>query len=127
MVTSLEDARALAQLVRGQKARFLVGQTMRFDRQFMMAKKLFDDGDLGDLIALESYYVHDMRPVFEFTPWRLQVPQDLMFGGCVHSIDVIRAFGGDIDTVHANAVKGNVTEAYPIADNFFINVKFKDF
>ena len=125
MVTRLEDAKKMAALVRKKKVKFLVGQTMRFDRQFMTAKKLFDDGDLGKLIALESYYVHDMRPVFKSTPWRLTMPQDLMFGGCVHSIDVIRAFGGDVDTVHANVVKGNLTKQYPLPDNFFLNLKFK--
>lgn len=125
MVTRIEDAKRLAGLVRKNGVKFLVGQTMRFDRQFLAAKKLFEDGDLGDLIALESYYVHDMRPVYELTPWRKSVPQDLMFGGCVHSIDVIRAFGGDVESVHALAVKGNLTEGYPIADNFFINLQFK--
>ncbi len=125
MVTALDDAKKLVTLVREKEAKFLVGQTMRFDRQFLAARKMFDDGDLGELIALESYYVHDMRPVFEFTPWRLKAPQDFMFGGCVHSIDVIRAFGGDIESVHAVARKGNLTEEYPIADNFFINLKFK--
>ena len=125
MVASLEDARRLVSLVREKGVKFLVGQTMRFDRQFMAARKLFADGDLGGLIALESYYVHDMRPVYEFTPWRMTVPQDLMFGGCVHSIDVIRAFGGDIESVHAVAREGGLTPDYPIPDNFFINVKFK--
>lgn len=124
MVTRLEDASRLVALVREKGVKFLVGQTMRFDRQFLAAKRLLDDGDLGDVIALESHYVHDMRPVFEFTPWRLTAPQDFMFGGCVHSIDVIRAFGGDIDTVHANAVKGGITREYPLADNFFLNIRF---
>jgi predicted dehydrogenase len=125
MVTSLDDAKRLVALVRDKKVKFLVGQTMRFDRQFQTAKKLQDDGDLGELIAVESYYVHDLRAIFDFTPWRLTAPQDLMFGGCVHSLDVTRAFAGDIDSVHANAIKGNLTEAYPLQDNFFINVKFK--
>lgn len=125
MVTRLEDAQKLVSLVREKKVKFMVGQTMRFDRQFLNAKRLFDDGTLGNLIALESFYVHDMRPVYEFTPWRKTVPQDLMFGGCVHSIDVIRAFGGDIETVHAFANQGGLTEGYPIQDNFFLNLKFK--
>jgi predicted dehydrogenase len=125
MVTSLEDAKALVRLVRETRLKFLVGQTMRFDRQFVMARKLLDDGELGRLIALESYYVHDLRGIFAATPWRLTAPQDFMFGGCVHSLDVIRAFGGDIDTVHANAVKGDLTPEYPLPDNFFINVRFK--
>ena len=126
MVTKLEDAKRLVELTRKKKVKFLVGQTMRFDRQFLTAKRLFDDGDLGRPIALESYYVHDMRPVYKTTPWRKTVPQDMMFGGCVHSIDVIRAFGGDVESVHAVAVKGNLTEDYPIADNFYLNLQFKN-
>ena len=125
MVTKLADAQTLVKRVREQKVKFMVGQTMRFDRQFLNAKTLYDDGQLGDLIALESFYIHDMRPVYAGTPWRKTVPQDLMFGGCVHSIDVIRAFGGDVDTVHANAIKGNLTPDYPIADNYFLNLKFR--
>lgn len=125
MVTKLDDARRLVKLTREKKAKFLVGQTMRFDRQFLTAKKFFDDGDLGKLIALESYYVHDIRPVFAMTPWRLTAPQDFMFGGCVHSLDVLRAFGGDIESVHCVATRGKLTEGYPLEDNFFINVKFK--
>ena len=125
MVTRLADAQRLVRLVRAKGVRFLVGQTMRFDRQFLNAKELFDRGDLGSLIALESFYLHDMRPVYEATPWRKTVPQDLMFGGCVHSIDVIRAFGGDVESVHAVANRGSLTGGYPIQDNFFLNLRLK--
>ena len=124
MVTTLEDARTLVDLVRETGAKFLVGQTMRFDRQFLDAKRQLDDGELGSLIALESYYLHDMRPIYEATPWRLHMPQDFMFGGCVHSIDVIRAFGGDISRVHAIANKGGLTADYPFQNNFFLNIEF---
>lgn len=125
MVTDLEDAKTLVKLVREKKVKFMVGQTMRFDRQFYNAETMYKEGLLGDLIALESHYIHDMREVFKATPWRVKVPQDLMFGGCVHSIDVIRAFGGDIESVHANANKGNLTPEYPFEDNYFLNLKFK--
>ena len=124
MVTTLEDARTLVDLVRAHGVKFLVGQTMRFDPQFLDARRRLDDGELGSLIALESFYLHDMRPIFEATPWRLRMPQDFMFGGCVHSIDVIRAFGGDIRRVHAIANKGGLTESYPFQNNFFLNVEF---
>jgi predicted dehydrogenase len=125
MVTSFDDAQDLVRLARDKQRKFLVGQTMRFDRQFLMAKKLCEDGELGRLIAIESHYIHDMRPVYKATPWRLEVPQDFMYGGCVHSLDIIRAFAGDIESVHAIANKGGMTEGYPIEDNFFINVRFE--
>jgi predicted dehydrogenase len=124
MVTRREDAQRLVELVCRKRVKFLVGQTMRFDRQFLHAQQLFDSGQLGAPIALESHYVHDMRPVFGLTPWRLTMPQDFMFGGCVHGIDVLRAFGGDVRRVHAIARKGNLTPRYPLVDNFFLNLEF---
>ena len=48
-----------------------------------------------------------------------------MFGGCAHSIDVMGAFGGDMQSVHAVANKGTFSEDYPIQGNFFINLLFK--
>ena len=47
-----------------------------------------------------------------------------MFGGCVHCIDILRALGGDVRRVQAFGVKGNLTPAYPLEDNFFINLEF---
>ncbi|MHB9033635.1 MAG: Gfo/Idh/MocA family protein [Anaerolineae bacterium] len=125
MVTNLADAQRLVDLVRQHKRKFLVGQTMRFDLQYLSARQLYDNGELGDLIALESYYVHDLRPVYISTPWRVTAPQDLMFGGCVHSIDVIRSFGGDVESVQAVALRSGLAKDYPIADNFFLNLTFK--
>ncbi len=101
MVTTLADAKQLVSLVKQTGLKFLIGQTMRFDRQYLYVKELIENGALGDLIALEALYYHDMRPVFEATPWRVNVPQDFMFGGCVHCIDILRALGGDIESVHA--------------------------
>ncbi len=124
MVTRLSHARELVRLVRERKRLFLVGQTMRFDRQFLAARKHLVDGDLGTPIAVESHYVHDMRPVYQATPWRRTVPQDLMFGGCVHCIDILRALAGEIASIHAVANTGGLTAGYPIEDNFFLNVRF---
>ena len=68
MVTNLEDAKRLVELVREKGVKFLVGQTMRFDLQFQTMRRFFDDGELGEIMAADAYYVHDMRPVYEFTP-----------------------------------------------------------
>jgi len=125
MVTTLADAQRLVNLVREHRVKFLVGQTMRFDLQFLTMKQLFDDGDLGDIMVAEAYYVHDMREVYDFTPWRLHEPQDLMFGGVVHPVDILRSFLGDVEEVHAYGTKGKLTPEYPIRNNFLLNLKFK--
>ena len=124
MVTDLEDAKQLVGAVKGKGVKFLVGQTMRFDLQFQTMRRFFDDGDLGEIMAAEAYYVHDMRDIYDITPWRLSVPQDLMFGGVVHPVDILRCFLGDVSEVHAYGAKGKLTPEFPQPNNFFLNLQF---
>jgi predicted dehydrogenase len=126
MVTSLEDARELVQAVRKSGKKFLVGQTMRFDRQFLTLRQFFERGDLGTLRVAQAHYVHDMRPIYQFTPWRLEVPQDLMYGGIVHVADILRSFCGDVAEVHAFANQGTLTPEYPFEDNYLLNLRFEN-
>ena len=46
----------------------------------------------GEVIFAEAHYVHDLRTFFPTTPWRLQAPQDLMYGGACHPVDLLRWF-----------------------------------
>ena len=124
MVTNLEDAKQLVGAVKAKGVKFLVGQTMRFDLQFQTMRRFFDDGDLGEIMAAEAYYVHDMRDIYDITPWRLSVPQDLMFGGIVHPVDILRCFLGDVREVHAYGAKGKLTPEFPLENNFFLNLQF---
>lgn len=126
LVTNLEHAKTIARLVREKGVKFLTGQTMRYEPQFATIKKLYDDGDLGEIIMAEAHYVHDMRPVYELTPWRLKAPQDLMYGGVCHPVDVLRWFLGDVDEVFAYGNKGNLEPSYPLKANFLLNLKFKN-
>jgi len=126
MCTSVEDADKLVRLVDETGLKFLVGQTMRFDPEFSGAKRMLDDGDLGEIIFAEGHYVHDARAFFPLTPWRLQAPQDLMYGGASHPIDLLRWFLGDVEEVHAYARKGDLTPEYPYEDNYLINLKFQN-
>ena len=124
MVTDLEDAKQLVGAVKAKGVKFLVGQTMRFDLQFQTMRRFFDDGDLGEIMAAEAYYAHDLREVYDITPWRLSVPQNLMFGGVVHPVDILRCFLGDVREVHAYGAKGKLTPEFPQPNNFFLNLQF---
>ena len=124
MVTTVEDAERLVKLVDEKGVKFLVGQTMRFEPEFTAAKSQFESGVLGDLILVEGHYVHDMRQVFPFTPWRRDVPQDLLYGGVSHPVDILRWILGDIAEVHAYGNRGGLTPEVKINGNFLLNVKF---
>ncbi len=123
LTNELDHAVELVELVRRSGLKFLVGQTMRYDPQFAATKRFFDDGEIGRILFAEAHYLHDLRPVFEMTPWRLSAPQDLMYGGACHPVDILRWFLGDIEEVHAYGGKGGLS-SYPLMDNFTLNVKF---
>jgi predicted dehydrogenase len=125
MVVSLDEARYVVELLRRSGIKFLVGQTCRFVPAFMAAKKLYDDGDLGRPLFVEAHYVHDMRPVLDRTPWRYQHPQDLLYGGACHPIDLLRWFLGDVEEVFVYASRSGVDPRYSGFDNFLINMRFR--
>ena len=124
MVISLDEAKATVNLVRRTGLKFLVGQTCRFVPRFMAAKELLDSGDLGKLLFVESHYVHDMRPVFDSTPWRYEAPQDFMYGGACHPIDLLRWVAGDVDEVFCYASESGMDTRYPNGkmDNFLMDL-----
>ncbi len=127
MVVSLEEARRVVQLVKRAGLKFLVGQTSRFKPPYMAAHKLFEDGDLGRPLFAEAHYVHDMRPVMDRTGWRHEAPQDWLYGGACHPIDLLRWFFGDVDEVFTYASCSHMDDRYPSDkhDNFLINLRFR--
>jgi predicted dehydrogenase len=93
----------------------------------MAAKRLYDDGDLGRPLFAEAHYVHDMRPVLDRTPWRHEAPQDVLYGGACHPIDLLRWFFADVDEVFCYASKSGLDPRYAVHDrhdNFLINLRF---
>ncbi len=131
MVVSLEEAKELVRLVDDTGLKFMVGQTMRYEPQFAYLRNLFDEGDFGNVFMGEAHYIHDMRPVYEMTPWRIEMPQDMIYGGLSHPVDALRWFFGDVEEVHAigcktdmlkSPVTGKVYEDY---SNYMVNIKFK--
>ena len=127
MVVSLEQARRVVQLVRANGVKFLVGQTSRFVPRFMAAHKLYEEGDLGRPLFAEAHYVHDMRPVMDRTAWRHESPQDWLYGGACHPIDLLSWFFGDVEEVFVYASCSHMDDRYPADkhDNFLINLRFR--
>ena len=124
MVYSMEDAERVVEAVDRTDLVLLVTQTMRGDAKHMESKRLCDAGTIGELFLGEATYIHDLRPVYANTPWRTQMPQDLLLGGACHPIDALRWFMGDVEEVHCYGLRGGVAVDYPQEDNFVINLRF---
>ncbi len=127
LAVSLEEARELVELVDRTGLKLLVAQSMRWNSQFRAIYDLFASGRLGEIRLAESYYVHDMRPVFDRSPWRYQLPQDFMYGGVCHPVDLLRWFLGEADEVFAYGSHGGLDARYPADkhDNFIISIKYR--
>ena len=128
LVVSFQQAQEVVRLVAASGCKLLVGQTCRFERHFMVAKQLYDDGDLGAPLFAEAHYVHDIRPVLDRTPWRYEAPQDLLYGGACHPVDLLRWFLGDVEEVFCYGASSGMDARYArhgLPDNFLINLKFK--
>lgn len=126
MCTNVEDAAALVEAVDRTGLTFLVGQTMRFGTEFAEAKRLYNAGELGEINFAEAHYVHDARTFFSLTPWRQTMPQDLMYGGASHPIDLLRWFLGDVAEVQAFGRKSGLIPDYPYEDDYLINLRFEN-
>jgi predicted dehydrogenase len=130
MVISSEESVEVLALLRRTGRTLLVGETSRFDRRTLAARRLFDDGDLGRLTFGETHYVHDMRTVFDRTPWRYQEPnpKDFPIGSMCHPISLITYFFGDAEEVTAYGINSGVDPRYPghRQDTFIAILKFAD-
>ena len=92
MVYTMAEVEAVVEAVDRSGLVLLVTQTMRGRYDLMEAKRACDAGEIGELFLGEAHYIHDLRPVYDYSPWRLTMPQDLILGGACHPIDLLRWF-----------------------------------
>lgn len=123
MFVSCRECEEMESVLRDSNVIFGVHHQMRYIPAFRAARDLVQSGRLGDIVAIEADYIHDMRVrATPYDDWRVskEHPQNIVLGGLSHTIDLIRwivgeeveeivAFGGhkgwkeypDVDTVSA--------------------------
>ena len=124
MATSNEQARLIVDAVRRSGRTFMVAQTARFVSQCEHARFILDRGDIGRVLACRSQYIHDISPYLSLTPWRLEMPQDFLYGGGLHPIDLLRWYVGEVEEVCAYAQRSGRSPGYRMEDNFLVLLKF---
>jgi len=126
MVISSSEAEQVLELLSRTGRTLVVGETSRYARYCMAAHQLVHDGDLGRLVFGETHYVHDMRPVFDKTPWRYLEPKDFPIGSMCHPIALLAWYLGDADEVFAYGINSGVDSRYPAdtPDTYLVNVRF---
>ena len=128
MTVSTEESEAVVEAARRTGKRVMPAQTFRYVLPHLTAKKFIDQGEFGDIFFVAADYYQDLRPVYDYSPWRYEIPQDFVYGGLSHNIDTMRFLKGEIAEVAAFGSYSGLDERYPKQkfETFVVNVRFED-
>ena len=115
LTLALDEAKKIVRAVEAGPAKFMIGQVCRYAPGFVMAKKLIDDGMIGDLYFVESEYAHNYNVAPGIGRWRVDARREPMIGGGCHAVDLLRWIAGDAVTVSAFSNHKCLTD-WPVND-----------
>ena len=115
MALSLEDCRAMIDASKRTGKKLMIGQICRYTPGFIAAKKLVEDGEIGELFFVESEYAHDYSKIGGAGNWRRTADRHGFLGGGCHAVDLLRWIAGDPTEVFAYSNRKMLTD-WPVDD-----------
>lgn len=119
-----EDIEAIVQAADASDKAFMVGQICRFTPGFVRAKKLIDEGAIGELSYVESEYAHDYTAIYNAGTWRSDPLRNGVVGGGCHAVDLLRWIAGDPDQVMAYGTHKTFADVTPYDDTHIAILHF---
>jgi len=95
LALDLDEARAILAVARETGRVFMTGQICRFTPAFVLAKRLTERGDIGELFFVESEYAHDYTRARGVGDWRVDRRREPFIGGGCHAVDLLRWIAGN--------------------------------
>ncbi len=89
LLTSLEGAKELLDLVNGSDRKVFVGQSSRFFEGMLHQRRDYEAGRHGELETLEAQYITDARWFLE-RDWSRQKGFSWMYNFMIHAVDLVR-------------------------------------
>ena len=123
MALSLDDCLAMMEAEKRTGKKLMVGQICRYTPGFIAAKKLVDEGAIGDLFFVESEYAHDYSKIGGAGNWRRTPERHGFLGGGCHAVDLLRWIAGNPTEVFAYANRKMLTD-WPVDDATISVMKF---
>lgn len=103
MALNLEECEKMIQAERETGRKLMIGQVCRCTPGFIAAKKLVDEGRIGELFFVESEYAHNYEKAKGTNNWRMTPQRHGFIGGGCHAVDLLRWIAGDPIEVFAYA------------------------
>ena len=125
LASTVAECRKIASAVRESGKMFMTGQVCRYAPAFRLAKKLIDDGRIGEITSLECEYAHDYTKYPGFQDWRKDpaIGREGFLGGGCHALDLSRWRAGDPEEVFCYMNKKHLPD-WPKPDTGFAVAKF---
>jgi len=97
LAPTVADCKKIIAAVRKTGKLFMTGQVCRYAPGFMLAKKLVEEGRIGEIAFIESEYAHDYAKAPGFDNWRKdpKIKREGFLGGGCHAMDLLRWFVGN--------------------------------
>lgn len=124
MALTIEECDELLAASKRNNVQITTSFTYRYNPVFYNMKTRIDDNELGKVVATSIFY---LRRLFRPKPggWIQKSQFTNMFSQeSVHYLDILRWFGGDVESV--NAISNRAREDYTYDQVIFANLKFKD-
>lgn len=123
MALNLDDCREMIKAADETGNKLMIGQICRMTPGFIEAKRLVDDGVIGELYYVESEYAHDYSHIPGTDNWRMDPDREPIIGGACHAIDLLRWIAGDpVETTAYSNQK--VLTSWPVSDTTIAIFKF---
>jgi Predicted dehydrogenases and related proteins len=125
MALSMEECKSIIEASERTGKKLMVGQICRYAPGFRLAKKLIDEGQIGELFYVESEYAHDYYDIPGVGNWRkdpVKLRHSFIGGGC-HAVDLLRWIAGDPYEVTAYSNR-KVLKSWPVDDSTVAIMRF---
>ena len=124
MALSVEECADMIRAGEQTGMKLMVGQVGRFAPGFVTAKRLIDDGQIGELFFVESEYAHDYAHIPGVGEWRKTPERHGIVGGGCHAVDLLRWIAGNVEEVFAYSNHKMLTD-WPVDDTTIATLKFE--
>jgi len=127
LAPTVADCKRIIKAVKQSGKFFMTGQVCRYAPGFVLAKRLVDDGRIGEIAFMESEYVHDYTHATGIDNWRKdpKIKREGIIGGGCHAMDLVRWMVGNPREVCCYSNNKLMADcAWPTADTGIIIGKF---
>lgn len=101
MALTVEECEEMMRVEKETDGKLMIGQICRCTPGFIAAKKLVDEGKIGELTFVESEYAHNYSHARGYNDWRVVPERHGFIGGGCHAVDLLRWIAGDPTEVYA--------------------------